>query len=255
MASGGPNSRRPPVPPDALLAGVGDGDYFAIGERGAALLEELAGLAASDRVLDVGCGLGRLAWPLSQRLAGRGSYDGFDTALPYVDWSRSHLGLDPARFRFHHADVRTSAYNPTGAIEADRFRFPWPDRSFDLAIATSLFTHLVPSAARRYLEEIARTLDFGGRLFASFFVLDEGARAALADGSAKQPLAAAVEHGRVADPASPENAVGHDAGWLWGVISAAGLEVASVHPGYWKAPEGLEYQDLVVAIRRPPPGS
>ena len=86
-------------------------------------------------------------------------------------------------------------------------------------------------------------------------MLDEGARAALADGSAKQPLAAAVEHGRVADPASPENAVGHDAGWLWGVISAAGLEVASVHPGYWKALVGLEYQDLVVAIRRPPPGS
>ncbi|HTR03216.1 MAG TPA: class I SAM-dependent methyltransferase [Thermoanaerobaculia bacterium] len=242
--------RRPPTPPPELLAGVGSGDYFEIGERALALLEEHAGLRDTDRILDVGCGLGRLAWPLGDRLAGSGSYDGFDVARPYVNWCSGSLGLDPARFRFHHADVRTRLYNPQGKIEPADFRFPWPDRSFDLAIATSLFTHLLPDAAPRYLREIARTLDRGGRLFASFFLLDERARKALAGGTALQPLTSAVPDGLVADPDVPENAVGYDADWLLREIAGAGLEVRASHAGYWKGQPGLEYQDLVVARRR-----
>jgi SAM-dependent methyltransferase len=229
---------------------VGSGDYFGVGERALALLDELAGLKRSDRVLDVGCGLGRLAWPLSSRLAGRGSYDGFDTARPYIDWCAGNLGLDPARFRFRHADIRTSLYNPAGAIEAERFRFPWPDRSFDLAIATSLFTHLLPAAARNYLGEIGRMLDRGGRLFASFFLLDERGRAAVAAGTALQPFSSAIEHGLVQDPTAPESAVAYDAGWLFETLAAAGFAVSAAHPGYWKGRPGLEYQDLVVAARK-----
>src|SRR5512141_2198210 len=95
----GRDPRRPPRPPDALLSGVGSGDYYAIGELGLSLLEELVGVRKSDRILDVGCGLGRLAWPLSAKLGDRGSYDGFDTAKAYVEWCSGNIGLDPGRFR------------------------------------------------------------------------------------------------------------------------------------------------------------
>ncbi|MGE5414094.1 MAG: hypothetical protein ACM3NW_07965 [Syntrophomonadaceae bacterium] len=77
--------RVPPAPPGHLLSGVGSGEYFAVGERGLALLERLARLRSPDRTLDVGCGLGRLAWPLSRRLRRGDSCVGFDTALPYVE--------------------------------------------------------------------------------------------------------------------------------------------------------------------------
>ena len=242
--------RRPPRPPEILLAGVGSGDYFGIGERALVLLEDLASLKKSDRILDVGCGLGRLAWPLSGRLRGRGSYDGLDAARPYVEWCRGNLGLDPSRFRFHHADVRSSVYNPEGSLGAENYRFPWPDRTFDLVIATSLFTHLLPSAARHYLREIGRTLDTDGRLFASFFVLDERARTALADGTATRSFPAVIEHGRIEDPTQPEAAVAYEEHWLFGTLSASGLDIAAFHSGYWKGQPALEYQDLVLALRR-----
>lgn len=241
---------RPPMPPESLLAGVGSGDYFRIGERAMELLDHLAGLRKSDRILDVGCGLGRLAWPLSGRLRGRGSYDGFDTVAAYVDWCRGNLGLDPGRFRFHHADIRTTLYNPTAAVRAEDFVFPWPDRSFDLVIATSLFTHLLPPAARHYFGEIARTLDRRGRLFASFFILDERGRAAVSTGATTPKLATEIEHGRVDDPAVPEAAVAYDWDWLRGALAEAGLEIAAMHAGYWKGHPALEYQDLLVAVRR-----
>jgi SAM-dependent methyltransferase len=241
---------RPAAPPDALLAGVGTGDYFETGERVTALLGKLAGLRRNDRVLDVGCGLGRLAWPISESLSGRGTYDGLDTVQLYVDWCRGNLGLDPARFRFHHADVQSSLYNTTGSVAADGYRFPWPDACFDLAIATSLFTHLLPNAAERYLQEIGRTLASRGRLFASFFILDEQGLAAVATGLTTPRLAVEIEHGRVDDAAIPEGAVGLDGRWLEDAFDRAGLDVTATRAGYWKGPPGLEYQDVVVARRR-----
>ena len=153
--------REPPQPPGHLIAGVGPGDFHQIGRHTVGVVEATAGVRARDRVLDVGCGLGRIAWPLSEKIGRRGSYVGLDVVRAYTDWCRDHLGLDPRRFAFHHADIRTSLYNPDGELEPEAFAFPWPDESFDLVIATSLFTHLMPEAASHYLAEIARVLPPG----------------------------------------------------------------------------------------------
>lgn len=242
--------RKPPEPPESLLLGVGAGDYLETGRLTLSLLERLAGLRTSDRVLDVGCGLGRVAWPLSTRLGRQGSYTGFDVVKVYSDWCAESLDLDPERFRFLHVDVRTSLYNPDGSILAEDFAFPWPDGSFDLAIATSIFTHLLPRATENYLREIERTLSRRGRLFASFYMLDELGRRAAESGATHPAFLAPMEHGLLHDAAVPEAGVAYDAGWLLATVSSAGFEVASVQPGTWKGREGPYYQDLVVATRR-----
>ena len=241
---------RPPLPPESLLAGVGAGDYWQVGERALSLLNELVRLRSSDRVLDVGCGLGRLAWPLAQKLNRAGSYDGLDAVKAYTDWCVGSLGLDPGRFRFHHADIRTTFYNPNGTIEAKDFRFPWADESFTLTIATSLFTHVLADATVQYVREIARTLRRDGRLFASFFLLDAAGKEAAATGSRRQKFGFPTEHGLVENPAVPESAVAFDADWLFETFAAAGLNVTATYPGLWKGKTGLEYQDLIVAVRK-----
>ena len=229
---------------------MGPGDYHEAGRLTVGLVERMAGVRARDRVLDVGCGLGRIAWPLSERLGRRGSYVGLDVLREYTDWCRDHLGLDPRRYTFHHADIRSSLYNPDGEIEPERFAFPWSDGSFDLAIATSLFTHLMPDAAAHYLAEIARVLAPGGRVFASFFLLDPRGREATATGATYPTFGAPMEHGLLHDPAVPESAVAYDPEWLVGRLTAVGLEVVSVHAGKWKDRLGLYYQEVVVASRR-----
>ena len=93
-----------------------------------------------------------------------------------TSWPRASPGARSAtatprrRFAFVHADLRNTAYNPGGALDADSYRFPYGDGAFDLVIATSLFTHLLPAAAEHYLSEAARVLAPGGRLFCTWLL-------------------------------------------------------------------------------------
>src|SRR5262245_55753272 len=70
--------RLDPQAPPRRLRFVGDGDFAAIGREFAGYLRTYAGLSPDHRVLDVGCGIGRIAVPLLDYLSERGSYDGFD---------------------------------------------------------------------------------------------------------------------------------------------------------------------------------
>lgn len=243
-----------PIPPPDLLGGVGWGDFWQNGDHLVELIARYASLAADDRVLDVGCGLGRVTWPLAQYLGPAGTYDGIDAVAAYHEWTTTHLGLDRERFRFHLADIYSSFYNPGGSIRPEEFRFPWPDATFTLSIATSLFTHLSPAATVNYLQEIARVLVPGGRLFASFFVLDDQSREALATGPTVPPFTTPVEHGLLCDPANPDFAIALDAEWLHPVFLAAGFEITAYAQGVWRRTAGPTHQDLVVA-RRSTPGS
>jgi len=205
-----------------------------------------ASLSPSDRVLDVGCGLGRVAFPLS-RFLGPGSYDGFDTSLEYIEWCREALSLDSARFRFHHFSIQSSHYNKRGAMAAETFTFPWPDNSFSLAIAASLFTHLSAAATANYLNEVARTLQPGGRLFASFYVLDEQSRRLAESGTTDPHLTIAVEHGMIGDPKNPDAAVSFHAEWLAAALVSAGLTFDAFYPGRWRHLPVISHQDIVIA--------
>lgn len=239
------------LPPEHLLEGVGSGDFEAIGREAVDNIARFASLRPDDRVLDVGCGLGRVVQPLAEVLT-VGTYEGIDTLPEYIEFCNS-IGLDPDRFRFQHADIYSSFYNPTATIKAEDFRFPWPDRSFTLAIATSLFTHLSAAATENYLREIYRVLEPGGRLFSSFFVLDGWALHGIEEHNSRPPFHYEIEHGRISNPKNPEFAIAFDSEWLLQLFLSIGWEISAFERGKWRRPltEGPSYQDLVVA-RRPP---
>jgi SAM-dependent methyltransferase len=241
--------RHPPLPPEDLLAGIGPGDFWKVGYDTVELIDRLLGIQRDALVLDVGCGLGRIAWPLRPHLGRRARYAGLDAERQYVDWCATHLGLPGARFTFHHADVRSSYVNSAGRQAPETFVFPWPGESFTLAIAISLFTHLLPTAAYHYLSEIARTLRPGGHFFGSFFLADEAGLAAIRSGKTYPTFNAPIVHGWVHDAAAPEDAVAHDPGWLQERCHDVGLRILETHAGKWKTSTDLYYQDLVVAVR------
>lgn len=205
------------------------------------------GVHPDDRVLDVGCGLGRLALPLSRLLDDDARYDGFDTSDEYIEWCRSSLGLDPARFRFHHFEIRSSHYNMRASVAPETFVFPWPESTFTLTVAVSLFTHLSASATRHYLAEIARTLQPGGRLFATFFALDEEASRLAAAGLTSPRLVTRVDEGMLGDAANPDAAVAFDAEWLAAALTSAGLAFDAFYPGRWRQIAAVSHQDIIVA--------
>lgn len=147
-------------------------DWFRWAEEWSMLLRAYGDLGDRSRVLEIGCGLGRVAFPLRYVLLDGGSYDGFEIAREKVAWLQESFEPAHPNFRFRWADVHNAYYNPGGAVEASDFEFPYPDRSFDVVFAASVFTHMLPGSLRRYVAEAARVLAPGGRCVFSFLLLD-----------------------------------------------------------------------------------
>ncbi|MGI8505725.1 MAG: class I SAM-dependent methyltransferase [Solirubrobacteraceae bacterium] len=240
--------RRDELTPPRRLNFVGDSDFRATGDELARHFRELAGLQSSDRVLDIGCGIGRMARVLVPVLRPPGSYDGFDIVRPGISWCQKHYRDTPAPFRFHHADLHNAQYNPSGVDSALGYRFPYDDHSFDLALTTSVFTHLLAHAVDHYLAEAARVLAPGGRLFATWFLLtDEN----LVTPPPPFRFSDATAPAAIADPAAPEAAVAFDEAWVRERLRAHGFQLREpIHRGSWAGRSGRSLQDITVASRR-----
>jgi SAM-dependent methyltransferase len=169
------SAREDTLPEDAN-AKIGDGDYAAIGAEFLRLMVDLGGLEPDSSVLDIGCGLGRLAQPLKYYLGPDASYFGFDVVRENVEWCLQNIRDERERFGFFHVDVRHPLYNPGGRIGAEDITLPIAGETLDFVLMVSVFTHLSAAVTERYLSEVSRILLPGGRLFATFFVIDERTR-------------------------------------------------------------------------------
>lgn len=236
--------------PPHYLPGIGIGDFIQAGEDLVRLLRTLGGLGPEDTVLDMGCGLGRVAIPL-QRVIDGGSYDGFDIVPEIVHWNSVNItGVMPS-FVFHHLDVRNSTYNPKGRVEPVNVSFPFPDGSFSFAFATSLFSHLLADATQLYLEELRRVLRPDGRAVLTFFLLNDEVESRAERGETDIAFPIRCEHGRLNNLDQPEDAVAYDWEWLDERVNDLGFDVCSIHWGRWSGnTEGLSYQDVLV-LRSP----
>lgn len=103
---------------------------------------DFVGGAVGDRVLDVGCGTGHLAFAVARR-SGAARVRGVDIAEPYVEHARRH-NQDP-RVVF---DV------------ADACALPFPDHSFDRVLSL-LVLHFVPRVDQA-ISEMRRVAKPGG---------------------------------------------------------------------------------------------
>jgi SAM-dependent methyltransferase len=243
--------RRDPALPPRRLALVGDGDFTRVGEEHVSLLVDLGGLEPDADVLDIGCGIGRMAIPLSHVLDAEASYVGFDANASMVRWCRSHIATRHRKFAFHWADIANDQYNPDGRLDAARYTFPCQSGSIDFAFATSVFTHLLPDATRRYIAETARVLRSGGRCLFTFFLITPESLARLDAGSGDRTFP--FDHGEhhTEHPTRHEIAVAYPEDWIRAQLESNGLRVRGpVHPGSWSGATGaVSYQDILVAER------
>jgi SAM-dependent methyltransferase len=170
------NDMTVPLPPTEYMRLVcGDvadlPDVFEdVGRRLAGRLAELKMLEPGARLLDIGCGCGRVArWLIDAPID---SYHGFDRHRGMIDWARSQIGSRDERFEFQHVDVQ-SGYaeidSDIGSAPAAGFTFPYDDVAFTGVLAASVFTHIDFAATARYLRETARVLTPAGLALASFF--------------------------------------------------------------------------------------
>lgn len=241
---------RDPLTPARFRIFVGEGDYREVGRQFRDLMIELAGLRPTDHVLEVGCGIGRMAVPLTSYLSPAGSYTGFDIVPAGIEWCRSRVTARFPNFCFDLADVHNGMYHPEGRVAARDYQFPYDDASFDFAFATSLFTHMLTADVENYFANLRRVLRLGGTGFMTFFLLREGGLEDTVPQLDFRFPADDDERAFTIDRDAPERAVAYRERDLRALCQRHGLEVREpIHVGWWTGREGRAYHDLIVVRR------
>ena len=170
-AAAGPVPRHPLPPAKYRMGGAhfqDDDAFIATAARDVRRLGELAGLTAESRLLDWGCGAGRLAVGVREVHGRIADYHGVDVQQRLIDWAAAHL--QAPGFRFTWVDLANARYNPDGSRERTLAADPL---SVDVFYAYSVYSHLLADDTAAYLGLLAGVLAPGGRAWITCFVEDD----------------------------------------------------------------------------------
>lgn len=239
------NDSEFPLPPEEYVKFIGGNmspgleffDYFI----------NYCGLRSSDSVLDVGCGFGRMAMPLTSYISKDGSYEGFDISAKLIDWAKSNLTSLYPRFNFQKVDIFNKCYNPTGKIQSEDFEFPYRNANFDFVFLTSVFTHMYPKDVQHYLSEIFRVLKNGGKCLLTCFLLNGESEQLMHAGNSTLNFSFPLEDCFTIDPKAPENAMAFDETMFLRWTSGQSFALKSKYYGSWCGRiQFTSYQDILI---------
>lgn len=150
----GAGVRPKPMPPEHLqirVAGAAAGGFYASAWKTAAQIESILAtrdvkLQECDRILDFGCGCGRLIGAIG-KLHPLVTLSGSDIDAEAIAWCRDNLGA-------------AATFDANGAAPPTRYAAD----SFDLIYSISLYTHLPEEMQFAWLAEMRRILKPGGFL-------------------------------------------------------------------------------------------
>lgn len=161
------------VPPKRLIY-IGSGNFIEIGNLFLQDFIKKQIINPDSHVLDVGCGIGRSAVPMTRYLQD-GTYDGFDIVALGINWCVRNITTKHPNFNFKLVSLYNDLYTDDG-LSAKTFVFPYDSNCFDLVIVLSVFTHMVEEEVEQYMSEISRVLKRGGYCYATFFILNEASQ-------------------------------------------------------------------------------
>jgi SAM-dependent methyltransferase len=240
--------------PDPSLHWAGTEVYGGRGLKQRQLLEHF-GLQRSSQLLEIGCGIGRLAYELASFFDEDGRYTGFDIAPEPIAWLNEHYAPQLPGFRFDLVEVRNRSFKVTDGAAASEFRFPYPDAAFDMVCAFEVFMHLPLEGVRNYIDEIVRVLRPGGTAVLTFMAIWEHEVEPVHGG---RPFVAVGDGVHTRFPDEEGVGMGYGVELIRKLFHDVGLEPVTEIEGTWHSPSslpppGLAHACDLFAVRRPQP--
>lgn len=239
------------------LTGGGPDTFEAISDMHIHNVNAACGFRSDLNVMEIGCGIGRDAIPLTSIIGEHGRYVGTDVIYDSVLWCSHNISQRHPNFTFIHQDIHDALHNPSGTATLEKTDLPMDDDWADLIVLQSVFTHMLSNGVVHYLAEFARILRKGGLVYATVFlvndeILDVARRTNLT------PWNLRFEHMAsdgvfINDPKHPTGAVAYREDVLRTLIDRAGLKlVGPIRLGAWSGAHSLAFdaQDVVVLRRK-----
>ena len=244
-------ARRRNMTPPRSMNFVGDGDFSAVGIEFRDLFTEYGGLKPEHRVLDVGCGIGRMAVPLTSFLSADGEYQGFDIVRNGIEWCQKNISPRYPNFHFRHIDIHNDDYNPHGVLQASNYKFPYENSSFDFVFLTSVFTHMFPPDMENYLTEISRVLKKKGKCFITFFLMNEESESFIRKNLSTRNFIYEIDGCFTTTMENPEAAIAFPERYIRESFVECGLSIDEpIRHGSWCGRSTfLSYQDILIATK------
>lgn len=134
------------------------------------LLKRYGDLNPSNRILDIGCGTGRLSKPLMDFME-NGEYVGIDINHDYIKYCKDNYKSKD--FTFKHLDVYHPEFNNEGNLQPQDIELPFQDNYFDLVISLAVYNHFSEDWIENYISETSRLLKDRGVLFSTILLFNE----------------------------------------------------------------------------------
>ena len=198
-------------------------------------MEEFLGINQTHVFLEIGCGIGRDAITLTEKLS-EGRYIGVDIILPSINWCSNNITTLHPNFSFYHFDVDDQLHNPSGTIATIDIKLPAEDSSVDRIILWSVFTHMYEKDILHYMKEFRRVLKPDGKILATCFVFNEKILEAV--NNIKPNSSLRFEHElsancRINDPDYPTGAIAYKQEVFESLVKESGLKIVEFCYGSW----------------------
>jgi SAM-dependent methyltransferase len=226
-----------PTPVESLhnFRPCGKGSGLARRQNQLAMLERY-GLRPSSRVLEIGCGVGWLAYGLASRLTEAGGYAGLEVSEVVVRWLNNNYASRLPNFRFDFLDVKNARYRPKGKHKPEHVRFPHADDEFDIACAFNVFVYMTERGITNYLREVARVLRTGGVGLMTFKAVVDGDLGPRVGSHSYVRVRKGVYTRR---PEHDGWAMAYDDTLIRAMIDRAGQDVCAFEIGEWHRPTSV----------------
>ena len=239
--------KDPLVPPKGLIF-TGSGDFAKSGDKVFKNIEENCPINPSIRILDIGCGIGRIARPFTRYLQQTGSYEGFDVVEDGVKWCNEKY-KNFKNFKFKYIPLKNDLYNLESKTEASSIKFSYASNDFDLVILNSVFTHMQIKEVENYLSEIARVLKKGGTCYCTFFLITQEIDQLL-EKSDNPFFKYKYENYYLHHPTVKDANIAFQYDFINGVLIKHGLKIEKYFKGWWSdentRPDSMDFQDILI---------
>jgi SAM-dependent methyltransferase len=242
------------VPKNAAFIGGSTDDFLSVG---CAVFRELVHstqLNPDSRVLDIGCGLGRVAYPLAYYLK-NGRYVGLEVVKDSVEFCQKNIAPIAAPnvdFEFIHTDIHNTFYN--SSAKDDLINYNFPDLGeFDVVFMSSVCTHLINEDLLHYFKLVQKWTRSGGDFLATWFLIDNLAKEQLLNPinsvTLNFDLTSEGPDYFLKGQNKSTAAVAYDIDYVLALYEAHSFKISSSYLGPWSGVKRHigAYQDLIVA--------